>query len=463
MDYLSSKYLEKPSKKKAKKSKKASKKNSTRDWFGRPSGSAKTRGDGYADDDSDFRNSVPSVEEGEESDEGPVVVEGVEDGLSPTDGGLKVVEAADHGGGPKSRRRRRDYDSSSDVEPTARKVAVGSVGRRRRYDSDDEVEPGRQQAQGTRPDHRRSGSPVSSDNRASPRETQKKRRYDSENDINDHEPKGRRKRSGDSDTLSDGESSKSSSRRDERGRRRRFDSWSDNEKDARHGKSPSGRTIRDSRRYDSDDDDDDRHSSGGAERMSSGHRAGLQTAHTFAEREAALTHRRRAEAQAALDQHGAGETVYRRDTARAGAAAPPQPQRSGPTAAEAVILNTGRVQREAEANRLQRMEEMGQSPFARHADDERLEELRKSAVREGDPMAATATTSTSRAAAPHGAETQRPVYKGPPAKPNRFSIRPGYRWDGVDRGNGFEDRLLGQQYSKQQQKEQAYRLSSMDM
>jgi hypothetical protein len=33
----------------------------------------------------------------------------------------------------------------------------------------------------------------------------------------------------------------------------------------------------------------------------------------------------------------------------------------------------------------------------------------------------------------------------------------------VDRGNGFEDRLLAKQYSKQQQKEQAYRLSSADM
>lgn len=108
----------------------------------------------------------------------------------------------------------------------------------------------------------------------------------------------------------------------------------------------------------------------------------------------------------------------------------------------------GEVQvREAEARRAA-LEEAKGMDFARRADDVEMNDELRGQLRWNDPMAkfleAEETTGWGMggkgkgpAAGAGGRSSRRPVYKGA-CPPNRYGIKPGYRWDGVDRGNGFE-------------------------
>ena len=82
------------------------------------------------------------------------------------------------------------------------------------------------------------------------------------------------------------------------------------------------------------------------------------------------------------------------------------------------------------------------SHLSRYADDTELNEEQKARERWNDPAAAFLTVSKLSCAfelPPSFVPTQKrtlkgprkPTYNGPTPPPNRFGIKPGYRWDGV--------------------------------
>lgn len=103
-----------------------------------------------------------------------------------------------------------------------------------------------------------------------------------------------------------------------------------------------------------------------------------------------------------------------------------------------------------------------QKPLARHIDDEDLDRMLREQEREGDPMAAMLRRKKEKNAKSKGIK-DKPIYKGPLPPPNRFNIMPGYRWDGVDRSNGFEQKRYSRIADKKAVQEMAYKWSVEDM
>ncbi|XP_040487135.1 BUD13 homolog isoform X1 [Ursus maritimus] len=101
-----------------------------------------------------------------------------------------------------------------------------------------------------------------------------------------------------------------------------------------------------------------------------------------------------------------------------------------------------------------------QKPLARYIDDEDLDRMLREQEREGDPMA---NFIKKNKAKENKNKKVRPRYNGPAPPPNRFNIWPGYRWDGVDRSNGFEQKRFARLASKKAVEELAYKWSVEDM
>ncbi|CBI33922.3 hypothetical protein AAG906_033910 [Vitis piasezkii] len=134
--------------------------------------------------------------------------------------------------------------------------------------------------------------------------------------------------------------------------------------------------------------------------------------------------------------------------------------------------------REAETKQ-QELELEKDKPFARTRDDPELDKILKDRVRWGDPMAHLVKRKNSELILPDLGDGEKMkesgfiipqeipshswIKRGLDAAPNRYGIRPGRHWDGVDRSTGFEKQMFKRTNEKQATEREAYLWSVADM
>ena len=399
------------------------------------------------DDDEDFFENVKS-REFEVDVEKPLVVS-VEDGSKGLDngsGGGRKGKWMDVNGGrrrhdsddddespPRRRRRRHDSDDDDDDSPPRR---------RRRHDSDDDTPPRRRRRH-------------DSDDDSPPR---RRRRHDSDDDS---PPRRRRRHDSDDD--------------DSPPRRRRHDSDDDDDDSSpprnrrRHDSDDDDTPPRRQRRQDSDDDDDDDKSKDTNESNENDDKRRGYGRLTKEEFQQSLQRKREAEAKRLerLEKSGASgrgqATVYRdksgkrvekmseflrEEMARTGELAPEEQRK------EEFDWRVGRVQKEEMLRKAEAIAKAKDMDLNQYEGDPELERRLKERERAEDPMLAYMRKKKSKKKKKKKKKKsssdrdEKPLYRGPLGPPNRYGIRPGYRWDGVDRGNGFDSRLAATRAKK---------------
>jgi len=110
-------------------------------------------------------------------------------------------------------------------------------------------------------------------------------------------------------------------------------------------------------------------------------------------------------------------------------------------------------------------------PFARHIDDEDLNKIQKDKERWGDPFSGLLKGEKSKKSKKDKKDKKKSkdVVIASTRKwngiglANRFNIPPGNMWDGIDRSNGFEAKLLNRANEKKDQDEQRFMSEINDM
>ena len=179
-------------------------------------------------------------------------------------------------------------------------------------------------------------------------------------------------------------------------------------------------------------------------KMGDGTHAGLQSASAVAaqfakrQREEARQWEEEQKSSSGKGGKSTGETVYRDATGRRidismrrQEARREAEEKARKEAAE-LEAQRGDVQIAAKQKRKEDLDEARFMPLARKIDDEDMNKEMKEQDRWNDPAAQFLAKKKA-----GKSSSGKPLYQGAYA-PNRYGIRPGHRWDGVDRGNGWE-------------------------
>lgn len=183
--------------------------------------------------------------------------------------------------------------------------------------------------------------------------------------------------------------------------------------------------------------------------MESGAHAGLQTADQVA---AQLSKTRAAEQARFLTDSAShsgqnAETIFRDASGRIiniamkRAEARQAAEKAASKIKAEVDAARGDTQRAEASAKKKKLEDAKFIPLARYEDDVEMNDELKERERWNDPSAAFLEEKGKKKKLGKKSVSGKPLYAGA-GPPNRYGVRPGYRWDGVDRGNGFEKKYF---------------------